>query len=90
VIVTLDDTVAAASLDGAPVTIVVTRSSRPDVLVVPVNSLVALLEGGYAVEVMDADGSTRLVGVDTGIFDDGWVEVTGAGLEEGQAVVVPS
>jgi peptidoglycan hydrolase-like protein with peptidoglycan-binding domain len=90
VIVTLDDTTAAASLDGAPVTVVVTRSSRPEVLAVPVNSLVALLEGGYAVEVADADGSTHLVGVETGIFDDGWVEVSGEGLEEGLVVVVPS
>ena len=90
VTVTLDDTAAAASLDGAPVTVVVTRSSRPSVLAVPVNALLALLEGGYAVEVADADGSTHLVGVETGIFDDGWVEVTGGGLEEGLAVVVPS
>jgi peptidoglycan hydrolase-like protein with peptidoglycan-binding domain len=90
VIVTLDEVDAASSLDGAPVTVVVTRSSRPEVLAVPVNSLVALLEGGYAVEVADADGSTHLVGVETGIFDDGWVEVTGDGLEEGLAVVVPS
>ena len=90
VIVTLEDTAAAASLDGAPVTVVVTRSSRPEVLAVPVNSLVALLEGGYAVEVADPDGTTRLVGVETGIFDDGWVEVTADGLEEGLSVVVPS
>jgi peptidoglycan hydrolase-like protein with peptidoglycan-binding domain len=90
VTVTIDDGPAAAALDGAPVTIVVTRSSRPSALAVPVNALLALLEGGYAVEVMDADGSTRLVGVETGIFDDGWVEVTGVGLDEGLAVVVPS
>ena len=49
---------AASGLDGAPVTVVVTRSERPSVLAVPVNSLVALLEGGYAVEAVDADGST--------------------------------
>lgn len=90
VTVTIDDAAAAAALDGAPVTIVVTRSSRPSALAVPVNALLALLEGGYAVEVMDADGSTRLLGVETGIFDDGWVEVTADGLEEGLAVVVPS
>jgi hypothetical protein len=88
--VTLDDMAAAASLDGAPVTVVVTRSSRPSVLAVPVNALLALLEGGYAVEVVAADGSTHLVGVETGIFDDGWVEVSGDGLDEGLAVVVPS
>ena len=90
VIVTLADAATVGSLDGAPVTVVVTRSSRPSVLAVPVNALLALLEGGYAVEVADADGSTRLVGVETGIFDDGWVEVSGQGLEEGLAVVVPS
>ena len=81
---------AAADLDGAPVTIVVTRSERPSVLAVPVNALLALLEGGYAVEVVDADGSTHLVAVETGLFDDGWVEVTGDGLEERQSIVVPS
>ncbi len=90
VTVTLDDAGAAAGLDGAPVTVTVTRSSRPSVLAVPVNSLLALLEGGYAVEVVDADGSTHLVGVETGIYDDGWVEVSGDGLDEGLAVVVPS
>jgi putative peptidoglycan binding protein len=90
VTVTLDDAAAAASLDGAPVTVVVTRSSRPSVLAVPVNALLALLEGGYAVEVVETDGSTHLVGVETGIFDDGWVEVSGEGLDEGLAVVVPS
>jgi Putative peptidoglycan binding domain len=90
VTVTLDETAGAASLDGAPVTVVVTRSSRPSVLAVPVNALLALLEGGYAVEVLDADGSTHLVGVETGIFDDGWVEVSGDGLDAGLAVVVPS
>jgi peptidoglycan hydrolase-like protein with peptidoglycan-binding domain len=90
VTVTLDDAAAGAGLDGAPVTVVVTRSSRPSVLAVPVNALLALLEGGYAVEVVDADGSTHFVGVETGIFDDGWVEVSGEGLDEGLAVVVPS
>jgi peptidoglycan hydrolase-like protein with peptidoglycan-binding domain len=89
VTVVFDDPSAAADLDGAPVTVTVTRSTRPSVLAVPVNALVALLEGGYAVEVVADDGTTRLVGVETGLFDDGWVEVSGDGLAAGQAVVVP-
>jgi hypothetical protein len=54
--------------------------------------LLALLEGGYAVEVAAADGTTHLVGVTTGIFQDGWVEieVPNGGLSAGDLVVVPS
>ena len=55
----------------------------------PVNALVALLEGGYAVERV-ADGTSTLVGVELGIFQDGWVEVRADGLDEGDAVAVPS
>ncbi len=55
-------------------------------------SLLAVLEGGYAVEVVDASGATHLVGVETGIFQDGWVEVTAPGgeLSVGDEIVVPS
>jgi hypothetical protein len=53
-----------------------------------VTALVALAEGGYAVEVADG-ATTHLVGVDTGLFAGGNVEVTGAALREGQRVVVP-
>ena len=53
VTMTLDDPTAAGDLDQASVKITVVRSSREDVLTVPVNALVALREGGYAVEVVD-------------------------------------
>jgi peptidoglycan hydrolase-like protein with peptidoglycan-binding domain len=89
VTIDLADSGAAAAYDAAPVTVEVVREARTDVLVVPVHALVALLEGGYAVEVVQADGSTALVGVETGLYDGGWVEVRGQ-LEPGQAVVVPS
>ena len=56
----------------------------------PVNALVALLEGGYAVERSRDDGTSTLVGVELGLFQDGWVEVRGDGLDEGDAVAVPS
>lgn len=90
--ITLDDLSATGTVDQAPVSVLITTRSREDVLVVPVNALLALLEGGYAVDVMGADGTTHLVGVETGMFEDGWVEidVPGGGLIEGDRVVVPS
>jgi peptidoglycan hydrolase-like protein with peptidoglycan-binding domain len=87
--VSLDDPTASGTLDGAPVTVHVVRQSRDDVLAVPVESLLALREGGYAVQVADADGGTRYVGVQLGLFTDGWVEVTGD-LVEADRVVVPA
>lgn len=53
VTVSLNDQAAAGDLDNAPVTVVVVLESRENVLTVPVNSLLALREGGYAVEVVD-------------------------------------
>jgi peptidoglycan hydrolase-like protein with peptidoglycan-binding domain len=76
-------------LDQAPVRVAFVKERRRDVLAVPVTALLALAEGGYAVEVADG-ATTRLVGVDTGMFAGGKVEVTGAGLREGQRVVVPA
>ena len=92
VTIVLDDSEASGTIDQAPVDVLITTLSREDVLVVPVNALLALLEGGYAVEVVGADGTTSLVGVETGLFQDGWVEidVPSGGLAEGDQVVVPS
>ena len=61
-------------------------------LVVPVNALLALASGGYAVEEVEGNGSRRLVGVTVGLFDDslGLVQVRGSGLAAGQRVVVPA
>ena len=86
--IALDDPGATGSLDGAPVTVRITRETREEVLAVPVDALLALAEGGYAVEIAEADGTTRLVGVETGLFADGRVEVTGE-IGEGMEVVVP-
>ncbi len=87
--VTLDDPAAAAGLDEAPVTVEVVAEEAADVLAVPVDALVALAEGGYALEVLDGQGATSLVPVDAGMFADGLVEVSGAGVAEGLTVVVP-
>jgi multidrug efflux pump subunit AcrA (membrane-fusion protein) len=87
--VTLDDPTAAQGLDEAPVDVEVTGDRSDGVLAVPVTALLALAEGGYAVEVVQPDGSIVLVGVEPGLFADGFVEVTSSGLEPGMEVVVP-
>ena len=87
VTIDVDDPSALPALDAAPVVVEVVTDRREDVLAVPVNALVALLEGGYAVEVVEDDGTHRYVGVETGLFQDGDVEVTGEGLEAGDTVV---
>ena len=74
----------------APVDVSLSKARAKNVLSVPVNALLALAEGGYAVEVVNADGSTRLVRVDPGMYADSFVEITGRGLEEGMRVVVPA
>ena len=74
---------------GATVDVEITETLVEDALVVPATALLALVEGGYAVEVVDADGATRLVGVETGLFVDGDVEVRSGQLSAGMPVVVP-
>ena len=86
--VTLDDPEAAPGLDEAPVDVKVIGDRANDVLAVPVTALLALAEGGYAVEVV-TDSGTVLVAVDPGLFADGFVEVTSTDLREGMQVVVP-
>jgi peptidoglycan hydrolase-like protein with peptidoglycan-binding domain len=74
--------------DGLPVDVEVTTVAADGVLVVPVNALLALAGGGYAVEVSDGGGATHLVGVGLGVFADDLVAVTGA-IAAGDQVVVP-
>jgi multidrug efflux pump subunit AcrA (membrane-fusion protein) len=87
VTVALDDPRAGGRLDQAPVDVYVTTQSRKGVLAVPVTALLALQEGGYAVEVVDAAGQHHLVAVQLGVFSGGMVEVAGAGLRAGMKVV---
>lgn len=74
-------------LDQAPVDVDVQTSRADGVLAVPVEALLALAEGGYGLEVVDASGRTHLVGVDTGTFAEGWVEVSGTDVSDGLEVV---
>ena len=91
VTVTLTHPSAAGTLDQAPVTVYVTTASVSDALVLPVGALLARSSGGYAVEVIGAGATRRLVPVTVGIFNDntGLVQVAGA-LTQGQRVVVPA
>ncbi|MEU8761784.1 peptidoglycan-binding domain-containing protein [Streptomyces sp. NPDC048659] len=83
--VTLSKPAEVGKLDGAPVQVDFTSERRDDVLAVPVPALLALAEGGYAVETPEG----RLVPVTLGVFAQGRVEVAGAGLREGMRVEVP-
>lgn len=85
----LDDPAAAGSLDSAPVSVRFTKEVHSGVLAVPVGALLALAEGGYAVEVDEA-GKRRLIAVKTGLFSGGLVEISGTGLAEGMRVVTTS
>jgi peptidoglycan hydrolase-like protein with peptidoglycan-binding domain len=85
--VSLDEKVDA-DLVGATVDVVVAIDERPDVLVVPVNALLALAEGGYGLEVVHDDGTTSIVAVTTGLFTVGMVEVEGDDIAEGAIVGV--
>jgi peptidoglycan hydrolase-like protein with peptidoglycan-binding domain len=86
VTVTLDDPKAVAGFDAADVEVRFAAETRKGVLAAPIGALVALSEGGYAVQV--AGGA--LTAVETGMFAQGLVEVTGDGLAEGTTVVTAS
>jgi hypothetical protein len=90
--VTADHPAATGRLDQAPVDVSITTATVRNVLAVPVNALLALANGGYAVEVVEATGVHQLVGVSVGLFDDaaGMVQVSGNGIAAGQHVVVPA
>jgi multidrug efflux system membrane fusion protein len=85
----LDSEGAAAGLDEAPVDVEVIDDLVENVLVVPVTALLALGEGGYAVQIDTGSGQTRLIAVDAGMYADGSVEITSSELEAGMRVVVP-
>jgi hypothetical protein len=90
--VTPSNPAATGGLDQAPVQVSIITASVRNALAVPVNALLALAGGGYAVEVAGVRGARRLVPVTLGLFDDavGLVQVSGAGLAAGQRVTVPA
>ena len=75
-------------LDATPVDVNVTKRVERDALTVPVAALLALAEGGYAVEVEEGN-RTRLVGVEVGTFANCYVEISGRDIRQGMKVVMP-
>ena len=92
---TIDVTIAlsakasTSAIDQAPVSVEFTSSQRKNVLTVPVAALLALSEGGYGVQVVEGT-TTRIVAVETGLFADGQVEISGSGISAGTKVGVPT
>ncbi len=75
---------------GAAVDVSIVSELAEGVLSVPVTALLALVEGGYAVETTTATGTgTTLIGVEVGMFADGFVEISGDGVTEGLEVRIP-
>jgi hypothetical protein len=84
--VTPGDPAAVGALDSARVQVRFTGSTRNGVLAVPIGALLALREGGYAVELPDG----RLVAVRVGLVVRGRAEISGEGIVEGTRVVTTS
>jgi hypothetical protein len=91
VLVNPTDSAATGTWDQAPVNVTITTGTVTNVLVVPVDALLAQSGGAYAVEVAGADGVHHLVTVALGLFDNagGLVQVSGSELVVGQRVVLP-
>jgi multidrug efflux system membrane fusion protein len=85
VVVAISNQKAAAP---ASVDVAFTASERKNVLTVPVAALLALQEGGFGVEVVGA-GRSQYLPVKTGMFANGRVEISGAGIAAGMSVGVP-
>jgi hypothetical protein len=86
--VTPADPAATGGAQGEAVQVSLTVQSVHHVLAVPVAALLALVEGGYGVEVVEPSGHHVLVAVHTGVFAGGNVQVTGDRITAGTRVVV--
>jgi peptidoglycan hydrolase-like protein with peptidoglycan-binding domain len=73
---------------GVQVQVSLAVQAARGVLAVPVTALLALADGGYALEVVTSSGARHLVGVTTGLYAGGQVQVSGAGIAAGTKVVV--
>lgn len=91
VVITLDDPAAAGDFESGTVDVDIERSRQTGAIVAPVTALVALAEGGYAVQLVDdsAPGGYRLVAVEIGTSTNQLVAIAGDGIEAGAEVVVP-
>ncbi|HTX84437.1 MAG TPA: peptidoglycan-binding domain-containing protein [Streptosporangiaceae bacterium] len=90
VTITLDSVPSGTALAEAPVNVNITSQRADNVLAVPVNSLLALVGGGFGVDVVTASGAVRLTAVTTGLYSSTLVQVSGHGITAGMRVEVPS
>ncbi len=92
VLVTPDNPSATGSLDQAPVEVSITAGSAKNAFIVPVDALLPLANGGYALEVIGARRVHILEPVTLGLFDDAneQVQVSGPGVSAGQRIVIPA
>lgn len=88
-VVDFTDAMPPAEVGLPAVTLTIQSDAVDEALTVPVTALVALAEGGYAVEVVQPDGSTRLVGVEVGLVAEARAQVLSDQLTEGTEVVLP-
>ena len=73
-------------LDEAPVSVEFVKAVRREVLAVPATALTATAGGTYAVEALESGRRVQLP-VTTGMFANGYVQVEGAGVQEGLTVL---
>jgi peptidoglycan hydrolase-like protein with peptidoglycan-binding domain len=85
--ITPDQPSATGTDTGVTVQVSLATQSAQGVLAVPVSALLALAGGGYGLEVAGPSGARQLVGVSTGIFAGGQVQVSGPGIAPGTKVV---
>lgn len=88
VTITPADQSMLTSFTQASISVGFRTTESKDVLAVPVAALLALGDGGYGVQVVDGS-SAKTVPVETGLFANGMVEISGDGIAEGMKVGVP-
>jgi hypothetical protein len=74
------------SLDQAPVTVAFALTTTRNALAVPVSALLATTGGGYAVDVVNPNGTVVRTPVTPGSFAGGYVQVSGSGITAGMLV----
>lgn len=83
VVVSPDNPADVGDVDTAPVRLKLTTESRTGVLTVPLAALIALKEGGYALQLPGGG----LKAVQTGLYSQDKVEISGDGVTDGLEVV---
>jgi peptidoglycan hydrolase-like protein with peptidoglycan-binding domain len=74
------------SLDQAPVTVAFALARTRNALSIPVSALLATAGGGYAVDVVQPNGTAVRTSVTPGSFAGGYVQISGSGIAAGMQV----